>query len=131
MAVLHGKNGKVKFSTNAIGNLDKIMVKETVPTAPSTAMGATAGTHNVGIPVWSGDIEGWYDPADANGQEAATIGASLTIGFYLQGDDSGKVYYAGTCTIVDRELSAELTANGRFKFSVEGNGALTRSTVGA
>lgn len=131
MGVLHGKNGKVKFSTNAIAEIIRIQLSEQVAVAETTAMGDTAQTHAVGIPGWSGEVECRYDPADTNGQAAAAIGAEVTIGFYVQGDDSGKTYYSGTATITGTTIEGTLTEASTFTMQVQGNGALTKSTVGA
>ena len=86
MAVHHGKNGKVKLGVNLVAAVTKFSVTETVGDTDTTAMGDTAQTHIVGIPGWSGKIEGHYDPANTTGQVALTIGASVTIGLYTDGD---------------------------------------------
>lgn len=131
MSVLHGKNGKVKFATDAIAEITRIRVSENVAVADTTAMGDTAQTHVAGIPGWSGEVECRYDPADTNGQAAVAIGASVTIGFYVQGDDSGKTYFSGTATIIQSDIEGTLTEASTLRFSVQGNGALTKSTVSA
>lgn len=131
MGVMHGKNGKVKLSSNAVGEITQISVEQTVETADSTAMGDAWQSHKTGIPGWSGQLTCNYDPGDTNGQEALTIGASVTLGAYLQGDGSGAAYYSGTASVTAITHSAELNGVGTVAFTFLGDGALTRSTVGA
>ena len=73
MAVHHGKNGKVKLTTNAVAEVTGFSVNETVGVSDTTSMGDTALTHLTGIPGWTASIDGNYDPADTNGQAALTI----------------------------------------------------------
>lgn len=129
MPVIHGKNGKVKFSANAIAEITRIRVNETVPFADSTAMGDTAQTHNVGVPTWTAEVECRYDPADTNGQATVAIGASVTIGFYTQGDVAGRTYRSGTATIVGTNEEGTFTENVTFSFQLQGNGALAKGPV--
>lgn len=129
MSVKHGKNGKVKFSSNAIAELTRISFSEDVETADTTVMGDAARTHLPGIPGWQGTVEGRWDPDDTNGQGAMTIGASVTIGFYLHGDDSGETYAEGTGTITRINRDSDLSKAVDFSFEVMGNGALTYDTV--
>lgn len=131
MAVHHGKNGKVKLSTNAVAEITKWSCKEGISTADTTAMGDAAETHLTGIPNWSASVEGNYDPADTNGQVALTIGASVTLGLYSDGDASGKTFRTGTASVT--AINHEASMGDRVTFSVEllGNGALSISTVPA
>ena len=131
MPVIHGKNGKVKFTTNAIAEITRIRVNETLPIGDSTSMGDSWGTHNPGIPTWTGEVECRYDPGDTNGQATVAIGASVTIGFYTQGDSAGRTYRSGTATIVGTNEEGTFTENVSMSFQVQGNGALTKSTVSA
>lgn len=130
MAVHHGKLGKVKIgTTNTVAEVTKFSISESVSTADATSMGDTAETHTVGIPSWSGKIEANYDPADTNGQVALTIGASLTLGLYTEGDGTGKKYLSGTATVTGLTIDASFTDNVKFSADIKGNGALTRATA--
>ena len=129
MAVHHGKNGKVKLTTNVVAEVTKFSISQTVGDSDTTAMGDTDQTHLVGIPGWTGKIEGNYDPADTTGQNALTIGASVTVGLYTDGDGSGKKYFSGTASVVAINREAAFTERVTFAIDVKGNGALTSSTV--
>jgi len=129
MAVHHGKNGKVKLTTNVVAEVTKFSVNETVGDSDTTSMGDTAQTHLTGIPGWTAKVEGNYDPADTNGQVALTIGASVTVGLYTDGDATGKKYLTGTASVVAINREATYTERVTFSVDLKGNGALTSSTV--
>lgn len=129
MAKSHGKGGLVQFGANDVGNVTRWTLDEQVTADDTTAQGDTAMTHIVGIPGWSGTIEGWYDPADTNGQVAATIGASLTVKFYTDTDASGKTFKTGTASVTGVNWESAKDAINSFSINVTGNGALTTSTV--
>lgn len=131
MTVRHGKEGKVKFSTNAVAEIVRASVNEQVAVGDTTAMGDSWQTHVAGIPSWTADIECRHDPDDTNGQAAATIGSEVTLGVYLQGDDNGRNYVTGTATIISKTKEGSFDGVPTFSFQVQGNGALTESTVGA
>lgn len=129
MPVHHGKNGKVKLTTNAIAEVTKFSIAETIADSDTTSMGDTAQTHLVGIPGWTAKVEGNYDPADTNGQVALTIGASVTVGLYTDGDASGKKYFSGTASVTALNTDASMTDRVTFSADLKGNGALTKATV--
>lgn len=129
MAVHHGKNGKVKLTTNVVAEVTTFTVTGTIGDSDTTSMGDTAQTHIVGIPGWTARVEGNYDPADTNGQVALTIGGSVTVGLYTDGDATGKKYLSGTASIVGKSVSASFSERVTFSVDLKGNGALTSSTV--
>lgn len=131
MGVTHGKNGKVKLTDDLVAETTKWTLNETVPVSDTTAQGDGAETHLTGIPSWTANVEGHYDPDDTDGQSALTIGASVDIQFYTDGDATGKTYKGGTASVTD--ISNESSKDDRNSFSVtlKGNGPLTQSTVSA
>ena len=92
-------------------------------------MGDTAQTHIVGIPGWSGKIEGNYDPLNTTGQVALAIGTSVSVGLYTDGDASGKKYLSGTASVVGVNREASHTDRATFAIDIKGNGALTLASV--
>jgi len=129
MSVHHGKNGKAKLGATTIAEVTKFSVNESVATSDTTTMGDAALNHLPGIPGWTAKIEGNYDPADTNGQVVLTIGASVTVGLYSDGDASGKKYMTGTATVVGKGTEASMGDKVTFSVDLQGNGALSISTV--
>jgi len=129
MAVHHGKNGKVKLTTNVVAEVTRWSANETVEVASSTAMGDTSQTHIAGIPGWTASVAANYDPADTNGQVALTIGASVTLGLYSDGDGVGKKYLSGTATVTSISYETDLSDIVKFSIELTGNGPLSVATV--
>lgn len=129
MGTTHGKNGVVKVGSNTVAEVDQWTVRETVDTSDDTAQGDTAMTHLVGIPGWNGTLTCHWDPTDTNGQQALTIGASVTLNLYPGGAGSGASYRSGTATITDVGIATQKNNVVSREFSFQGNGALAHSTV--
>lgn len=129
MATHHGKNGVVKVGSNAVAEVQQFSVTEQVGTVDDTAMGDTDETHLVGIKSWNGSLQCSWDETDTNGQEALTVGASVTLNLYPEGTGSGASYMTGTATIteVTRDIKRDGVVTRSFNF--KGNGALTHTTV--
>tara|TARA_R110000751_G_scaffold146094_9_gene250018 strand:+ start:21304 stop:21693 length:390 start_codon:yes stop_codon:yes gene_type:complete len=129
MGVSHGKNGKVKLSGNVVAEVKKWSVSENVAASDTTVMGDAAQTHLTAIPIWTAQVEGLYDPSDANGQSALTIGASVVPEFYTDTDESGKTYKTGTASVLDIQWESSVEGVNTFSISLQGNGVLTTATV--
>ncbi len=131
MATHHGKDGVVKVGANAVAEVTQFSVKVAAQTADDTAMGDSWKSHISGktINSWSGSLTCHWDETDTQGQEALTIGASVTLGLYPEGGASGATYLSGTATItgINYTVSKDNVVERAFDF--EGNGALTQSTV--
>lgn len=129
MAVHHGKNGKVKLGSDLVASTQKWSINQNVETADTTVQNDTWQSHLTGIPAWSGSVEALYDPADTDGQVALTIGESVSIGFYSDGDATGKKYFSGTASVTSIPVEADMKGPVKISFNFQGNGALTVSTV--
>lgn len=126
-----GSEGTVKFTTNAIAELRGWTLNMVGSIIDDTVLADTAKTHQAGNTEWSGTFSTFWDETDTNGQAAATVGASVTLNLYPEGDGSGDTYYTGTATITGANLSAATNGMVEAEYSYTGTGALTRTTVGA
>ena len=131
MATHQGKEGSVAIGANDIAEVTAWTIEESVNLIDDTAMADAAKTHLAGQTSWSGTVSCHWDETDTNGQNALTIGASVTLNVYPEGDDTGDVYFTGTATVerVRRQTGIDAVISAEFEFT--GNGALSRSTVGA
>lgn len=125
MATHHGKAGTVKVGANAVAEIQQFVVTERAGVADDTAMGDTWETHLAGVNSWSGTLTCSWDETDTNGQEALTVGASVTLSLYPEGAGTGARYATGTATIT--EVGVDTNRNGIVSrsFNFQGNGALT------
>ena len=129
MATHHGKLGVVKVGSNTVAEVVEWDVEETVDTVEDTAQGDTAMTHLAGIPGWTGNLRCHWDETDTNGQQAMTIGASVTLNLYPEGTGSGAKYKTGTATITKVGIGVSHQGVVSREFSFQGNGALTEAAV--
>jgi len=131
MATHHGKDGTVKVGANTVAEIDRWSVNEKAAVANDTSMGDTWETHIAAktINSWSGDLQCHWDETDTNGQEALTIGASVTLNLYPEGAGAGATYKSGLASIVDKGLAVTKDGVVSQSFSFTGNGVLTQTTV--
>lgn len=131
MATKWGVDGQVLLSANQIAEIQGWELNEEVTPIVDTSMGDTQETHiaGSGIKRWTLTADCWWDETDTNGQEACTVGASVTVILRPEGGTTGDANYSGTASVVRR--SAAATKDGMITRRIEflGNGALTQSTV--
>lgn len=129
MARHSGREGKIKIGANTVAAVRSWNIVATMPTDDTTAMVDGWQSHVVGIPGWTGSAEVLFDPDDTTGQGAATVGASLGLALYSEGDSAGKTYFEGTATVTERRVAAAYQGAVTLSLSFLGNGELTEDTV--
>ena len=92
-------------------------------------MGDSWRTHLTGLKTWDGTVECMWDDTDTNGQEALTVGSSVSLTLCPEGDTTGDYTLAGTATVtgVTNTQSYDNTVVTR-SFTFQGSGALTIGT---
>lgn len=129
MATHHGKSGVVKVGANSVAEVTQFSITETAETADDSAMGDGARTHKTGLTSATGNITCHWDPSDTNGQQALTVGASVTLNLYPGGADSGDAEISCTATVTSVSPSAQLDGIVSRSFDFQANGAVTHGTV--
>lgn len=129
MATYHGKNGVVSVGAIAIAEVQEFSVTEQVTTVDDTAMGDTDETHLVGVNSWNGTIKCSWDPTDTNGQEALSIGASVTLNLYPAGTSAGQRRLSGTATVTEIVRTVSRSTVNERTVNIKGNGALAKATI--
>ena len=129
MAVHAGQEGTAKVGANTISELRAWQFTETAETADTSTLGTTARTHIKTVTTWEGSFTTNWDETDATGQGAMSIGSSVSITLFPEGDAGGDTKYSGTVTItsVDRNADNDGVVNATYSFT--GSGALVESTV--
>lgn len=124
-----GNEGTVKIGSNVLAEVKSFTVTERVATADDSALSDEWDTHLVGSKSWEGQVTCGFDETDTNGQEALTVGASVTLNLYPEGASSGDWYMSGTASVT--EVGHANNRNGQIErtFRFQGNGALSRTTV--
>ncbi|MCH1579334.1 MAG: hypothetical protein L7S55_01405 [Luminiphilus sp.] len=129
MAIHKGSEGTVKVGSNAIANIRSYSIEESADTLEQTIMGATSRAYVASLSTFSGSVDVYWDETDTSGQGALTIGAEVTLNFYPEGDTSGDTYYTGTAIVTGITRSASFDGNIEASISVQGDGALSETTV--
>ena len=132
MATFSGNDGVVKVGANAVAEVMSFTVNQNMEPIDDTVMGDTWRTHLAGLQTWDGTVEVRWDDTDSNGQEALTVGASVTLALLPEGSTAGDYQLSGTASItsISQTQSYDNTTVTRT-FTFQGNGALTIGTVSA
>ena len=129
MATHTGSEGTVKVGANAIAEIRSFSIEESADTLEDTTMGDTARTYKSSLTTYTGTVDVLWDETDTTGQGALTIGASVTLNLYPEGDTSGDTYYTGTAIVTGRTINSSFDGLVEMSISVQGSGALSETTV--
>jgi len=129
MATHKGSEGTVKVGSNAVAEIRSYSIEESADTLEDTSMGDSARTYKPSLTSFSGSLDVFWDETDASGQGALSIGSEVTLNFYPEGDTSGDTYYSGSAIVTGVSRTASFDGLVEASISVQGNGALTESTV--
>ena len=130
MANHHGSEGLVYVGAGAGSEVNDFSVSSSAEFVDDTTLGDTAKTYNAtAVTSWSGSINCWWDETDADGQEAMTVGASVTLNLYPEGNSGGDTRLTGTALITEVGVSTSKGGIVERSFSFQGTGALTINTV--
>ena len=129
MATHAGSEGTVKVGSNAIAEIRSFSLEETADTLEDTTMGDTARTYKSSLTTFTGSVDVFWDETDTSGQGALTIGASVTLNVYPEGDASGDTYYSGAAIVTGITRSSSFDGLVEASITVQGSGALTATTV--
>lgn len=129
MATHAGSEGTVKVGSNAIAEIRSFSLEETADTLEDTTMGDTARTYKSSLTTFTGSVDVFWDETDTSGQGALTIGASVTLNVYPEGDTAGDTYYTGSAIVTGVTRSSSFDGLVEASITVQGSGALTATTV--
>lgn len=129
MATHKGSEGTVKVGSNAVAEIRSYSIEESADTLEDTSMGDSARTYKASLTSFSGSLDVFWDETDTSGQGALSIGAEVTLNVYPEGDASGDTYYTGSAIVTGVSRTASYDGLVEASISVQGNGALTESTV--
>lgn len=129
MATHIGRDGIVKVGANAVAEVRSFSIEETGDTVEDTVMTDTARTFVPTLTSFTGSADVYWDESDTTGQGALSVGSSVTIGFYPEGDTTGDTYYSGTAIVTGVSRSASFDGMVEASISLQGSGALTESTA--
>jgi len=129
MANQLGNNGTVEIGGNEVAEMIDFSYDEGVAIIDNTPLGASADTHLAGTTNANGTMNCMWDKSDATGQEALTIGASVSIVFYPEGNSSGKRSETATATVESVGVAVAKNTVITRNYGLNINGAITKALV--
>ena len=129
MATHKGSEGIVKVGSNSVAEIRSYSIEESADTLEDTSMGDSARTYKSSLTNFSGSLDVFWDETDVDGQGALSIGSEVTLNVYPEGDTAGDTYYTGSAIVTGVSRSASFDGLVEASISVQGNGALTPTTV--
>lgn len=129
MATHIGRDGILKVGANTVAELRSFSIEETGDTVEDTVMTDTARTFVPTLTSFTGSADVYWDETDTTGQGALTVGTSVTIGFYPEGDTTGDTYYTGTAIVTGVSRSASFDGMVEASITLQGSGALSASVA--
>lgn len=129
MANHTGSEGTVHVGTTAIAEIRSYSVSETADTIEDTTMGDSARTYKSSLKSFNGSIDVYWDETDTTGQGALTVGSEVTIKFYPEGASTGDTFYSGSAIVTGLTINGSFDGMVEASITVQGNGALTKSTA--
>ena len=128
MATHKGSEGVIKVGTDSVLEIRSYSIEESADTLEDTSMGDSARTYKPSLTSFSGSLDVFWDEGDT-GQSALSIGSEVTLNVYPEGDTAGDIYYSGSAIVTGVSRTGSFDGLVEASISVQGNGALTESTV--
>lgn len=129
MANHKGSEGTVHVGANAIAEIRSWTIEENGDVLEDTTMGDSARTFLASLTNWSASVDVYWDETDTNGQGALTIGASVTLNLYPEGNTTGDTYYTGTALVTSISRTASFDGMVEASIGLQGTGAVSESTA--
>jgi predicted secreted protein len=129
MATHKGSEGIVKVGSNSVAEIRSYSIEESADTLEDTSMGDSARTYKPSLTSFSGSLDVFWDETDSSGQGALSVGSEVTLNVYPEGDSAGDTYYTGSAIVTGVSRTGAFDGLVEASISVQGNGALTESTV--
>ena len=128
MATHKGSEGIIKVGSDSVLEIRSYSIEESADTLEDTSMGDSARTYKPSLTSFSGSLDVFWDETDT-GQNALSIGSEVTLNVYPEGDTAGDTYYSGSAIVTGVSRTGSFDGLVEASISVQGNGALTESTV--
>lgn len=129
MATHAGSEGTVKSGSDVIVEIRSYSLEETADTLEDTTMGDSSRTYLPSLKTFSGSVDVFWDETDTSGQGSFTVGSSVTLAIYPEGDTAGDTYYSGSAIVTGKTITGSFDGMVEATFTLQGTGALTETTV--
>ena len=128
MSTTLGRDGVARIGSNTIAEVKNWSVSRSNNVIEDSEKSDTDASFKAGRNSWTATIECHWDDTDATGQEAMTIGASVSLELGPEGAGVGAYQFSGTGIIQSIEESSPDEGVTARTFGIQGTGALTIGT---
>jgi hypothetical protein len=128
MAIHIGNEGTVSIGGTTVGQIKGFTINENVDTVEKTVMGDSSKSFLATHSFFAGTIDVLFDEDDT-GQTAMTVGSTVSIEVFPEGNSAGKVKFNGNVIITGDSLTSTTEGLVEKSFDIQGTGGLTRTTV--
>jgi len=132
MAQFHGSDGVVEIGANAVAEVKSFEVNENADTyetnGPTMNDPAPAKTFKAGATSWDAKVDCFWDDTDTTGQEAMTIGATVTVHLLPEGAAVGANDINGSAIVTGIGIPVAHDGIVERSITLQGSGALTHGT---
>lgn len=126
MATTTGNDGAVLIGANPVGEIRSFTINENAERIEDTALGDVNRTYKAGLADVNGSIECWFDPGDTGGQEAMTVGATVSLVLRPNGTGSGLPEWTVSADITEISTTIAFNEINERAFNWAAAGALTK-----
>jgi len=129
MATHAGREGAIYVGVNQVAELMDWSFEDSIDLIDDSELADIARTYLTGKSNATGSFNCHWDETDTTGQQALTLGASVTLNLYMEGNTTGDAYFTGTAIITGRSYSGSDSDTIKASYNWTSNGGMTQSTV--
>ena len=128
MAVHKGSEGKIKVGGATVAEVNSYSLEESSDTVEKTAMGDSSRSFVPTLTSVSATLDVNFDDTDS-GQSALSVGATVTVEVFPEGDATGDTYYQFQGIVTGFSRTGSFDGLVEASISVQGTGGLTTLTA--
>ena len=128
MAVHKGSEGVIKVGANTVAEVRSYSLEESADVVEKTAMGDSSRSYLSTLTQFTASVEVFFDETDS-GQTALSVGSTVVLEVYPEGDASGDTYYQGSAIVTGFTRNAAFDGLVEASVSLQGTGGLTTLTA--
>ena len=128
MAVQKGSEGLIKVGSATVAEVRSYSLEESADVVEKTAMGDSSRSYLSTLTQFTASVDVFFDETDT-AQTALSVGSTVTLEVYPEGDSTGDTYYNGSAIVTGFTKSASFDGLVEASVSLQGSGGLTTSTA--
>jgi hypothetical protein len=128
MARYRGYNGAVEVSATEVGELESFDIEQSVNQITANTLGNSSTDVDAGQMSWSGTINVFHDPDDAQ-HTALLPGATVALVLFPAGNTTGLESITGNFLVTTASTTVGADDNVKRSYSVMNKGDVTIGTV--